>query len=34
MRNGEKDSISVTELIDLIKNFVDSIIAMIRSLFE
>lgn len=33
MKNGEKGSITVTELLDMIKDFVDSIIAMIRSLF-
>lgn len=34
MKNDEKGSITVTELLDMIKDFVDSIIAMIRSLFE
>lgn len=34
MKNSEKGSITVTELLDMIKDFVDSIIAMIRSFFE
>lgn len=34
MKDGEKYSITVTELLDIIKNMVDNIIAMIKSLFE
>lgn len=34
MKNSEKSSITVTELLDMIKNFVDNIIAMLKSLFE
>ena len=34
MNEGEKYSITVTELLDIIKNMVDNIIAMIKSLFE
>ncbi len=34
MNEGEKYSISVTELLDIIKNTINSIIEMIKSLFE
>ena len=34
MNENEKYSITVTELLDIIKNMVNNIIEMIKSLFE
>ena len=34
MNEGEKYSITVTELLDIIKNMINNIIEMIKSLFE
>ncbi len=33
MKDGEKYSITVTELLDIIKNMVNNIIEMIKSIF-